>query len=184
MNFRVNIFFFLVLYLLGLEHIFMQKCFLFWYIYISYSWFWDLKEELNQLWEFYGNVNWDFYALLRKNVQKNILLEFFSRIPMNPCRVSLKNTFSDMMKSISKRKYQVNFLEFLDNYIVRLIGLVGRVFANGPEDLGSIFGRVILKTFKMVLDTSLLNTHQYKVRIKGKVEQSWEMSSAFPYTSV
>ena len=36
----------------------------------------------------------------------------------------------------------------------------------------------------MVLDTSLLNTQQYKVRIKGKVEQSREKSSALPYTSV
>ena len=65
-----------------------------------------------------------------------------------------------------------------------LIGLVGRVFANGPRDLGSIPGRVIPKTLKMVLDTSLLNTHQYKVRIKGKVEQSRERSSALPCTSV
>ena len=48
-----------------------------------------------------------------------------------------------------------------------LIGLVGRVFANGPGDLGSITGRVIPKTLKMVLDTSLHNTQQYKVRIKG-----------------
>ena len=36
----------------------------------------------------------------------------------------------------------------------------------------------------MVLDTSLLNTQQYKVRIKDKVEQSRERSSALPYTSV
>ena len=33
-----------------------------------------------------------------------------------------------------------------------------RVFANGPGDLGSILGRVIPKTVKMVLDASLLNT--------------------------
>ena len=32
----------------------------------------------------------------------------------------------------------------------------------------------------MVLDTSLLNTQQYKVRIKGKVEQSEERNSALP----
>ena len=63
-------------------------------------------------------------------------------------------------------------------YYNRLIGLVGRVFANDPGDLGSIPGRVIPKTLKMVLDTSLLNTRQYKVRIKGKVEQFWERSSA------
>ena len=32
------------------------------------------------------------------------------------------------------------------------------------------------------LDTTLLNTQHYKVRIKGKVEQSNERSSALPYT--
>ena len=64
------------------------------------------------------------------------------------------------------------------------IGLVGRVFANGPGDPGSLSGRVIPKTLKMVLDTPLLNTQQYKVRINGKVEQSREKSSALPYPSV
>ena len=54
---------------------------------------------------------------------------------------------------------------------------LGRVFANGPGDLVSIPGHVIPKTLKMVLDTSLLNTQQYKVRIKGKVEKPWERSS-------
>ena len=44
----------------------------------------------------------------------------------------------------------------------RLIGPVGRVFTNGPGDLGSIPGRVIPKNLKM------LNTQQYKVRIEGK----------------
>ena len=66
----------------------------------------------------------------------------------------------------------------------QLIDLVGRVFANDPEDLGSIPVRVIPKTLKMVLDTSLLNTQQYKVSIKDKVEQSRERCSALPYTSV
>ena len=54
------------------------------------------------------------------------------------------------------------------------IGLGVRVFANGPGDPGSIPGRVIPKTQKMVLEASLLNTQHYKVRIKGKVEQSRE----------
>ena len=62
-----------------------------------------------------------------------------------------------------------------------LIDLVGRLFADGSGDWGSIPGRVILKTIKMVLDTSLFKTQQYKVRIKSKVEQSREMSSALPY---
>ena len=35
-----------------------------------------------------------------------------------------------------------------------LIGLVVRVFANDPGDLGSISGRVIPNTLKMVLDRS------------------------------
>ena len=40
------------------------------------------------------------------------------------------------------------------------------------------------KDFKLVLDFSLLNTQQYKMRIKGKVEQSWERSCALPNISV
>ena len=61
---------------------------------------------------------------------------------------------------------------------------MGRVFTNGPEDLGSIPDRIIPKALKMVIDTSLLNTKQYKVRIKGKVEKSRERCSALPYTLV
>ena len=64
------------------------------------------------------------------------------------------------------------------------MGLVGRAFANGPGDLDSIPSRVILKTLKMLLDTSLLNTQQYKVCIKGKVEHSSKRSSTLSYTSV
>ena len=44
-------------------------------------------------------------------------------------------------------------------------------FVNGPGDFGSISGRIISTTQKMVLDAALLNTQHYKVRIKGKVEQ-------------
>ena len=61
---------------------------------------------------------------------------------------------------------------------------MGRVFTNGPGDLCSIPGRVIPNTLHMVLDTYLLNTQKYKVRIKGKAEQSRERSSALPHTSV
>ena len=61
---------------------------------------------------------------------------------------------------------------------------MGRVFAYGPGDLGSIPGHVIPKTLKMLLDTPLRNTQQYKVRIKGKEEKSREKSSTLPYTSV
>ena len=41
------------------------------------------------------------------------------------------------------------------------IGIMVRVFVNGPEVLGSIPGRVIPKTQKMVLDASLLYTQHY-----------------------
>ena len=40
------------------------------------------------------------------------------------------------------------------------------------------------QTKKMVLDATLFSTQHDKVRIKGKVEQSWEWSSTLPYTSV
>ena len=91
-----------------------------------------------------------------------------------------------------RNEMQTAFIHFLSQkssfphiYIyIYDIGPAVRVFANGPGDLGSIPGRVIPKTLKMVLDTTLLNTQHYKVRFKGKVEQSWEWSSALPYTLV
>ena len=47
------------------------------------------------------------------------------------------------------------------SFVNRLIGLEGRVFANGLGDLGSIPGCVIPKTpLKMVLDISLLDTQR------------------------
>ena len=69
-------------------------------------------------------------------------------------------------------------------YIKPDIGIIVREFANGPGDLGSIPGRVILKTQKMVLDATLLNSQHYTVRIKGKVEQSREKGSTLSYTLV
>ena len=71
---------------------------------------------------------------------------------------------SKISRNVSNQKPEL----FLD----RLIGQVGRVFANGPGDLGSIPCLVIPKTSKMVPDTALFNTQQYKVHVKGKVEKS------------
>ena len=79
-------------------------------------------------------------------------------------------------------KYTVIYINYF--YSNRLIGIVGRVFANGPGDLSSVPGRVISKTLKMVLDASLLIPQQYNVRIKVKVEKSMERSHTLPYTSV
>ena len=61
---------------------------------------------------------------------------------------------------------------------------MSKVVANGPGDRGSITDRVIPTILKMVRDAALLNTQHYKFRIKGKVEQSREWSSALSYTSV
>ena len=61
---------------------------------------------------------------------------------------------------------------------------MARVFANGSGDFGSIPGQAIPKTQKIVLEASLFDTQHYKVRIKGKVEQSRERSSTLPYTLV
>ena len=74
---------------------------------------------------------------------------------------------------------------FTKDYSYQLpdIGMMVRVFVNGPGDLGSIPSRVIPKTQKIVLDASLLNTQNYKVWIMDK-EQSRERSSALSYTLV
>ena len=84
----------------------------------------------------------------------------------------------------SKQGDKQNKFIFITKHAMIHFGPAVRVFANGPGDLGSIPGRVIPKTLKMELDTTLLNTQHYKVRFKGKVEQSREWSSALPYTLV
>ena len=70
------------------------------------------------------------------------------------------------------------FLTVIDDIVVSSFHFhlfVSLTFSN------NLPGRVIPKTLKMVLDTSLLNTQQYKVGIKGKEEQSRENSSALHY---
>ena len=61
---------------------------------------------------------------------------------------------------------------------------MSRVFANGSGDRGSNPGRVIPKTWQMVLNAALLNTQHYKVGINGSVEQSRDWSGALPNTLV
>ena len=60
------------------------------------------------------------------------------------------------------------------------IGPVVRVFANGQANRGSIPGRVIPNTQKMILDASLLNPQHYKIWIKDKLEQSRKGVAPFP----
>ena len=55
-------------------------------------------------------------------------------------------------------------------YITPDIGIMVRVFANALRDLGSIPGRVIPETQKLVVGATLLKAQHCKARIKGKVE--------------
>ena len=65
------------------------------------------------------------------------------------------------------------------------LSLMGRVLTNDPGDLGSIPGHVISKTIKMVLDTPLLNTQQYKVvsRVKWSNTGKRVAASPLPWSS-
>ena len=66
-----------------------------------------------------------------------------------------------------ERKLGIFLLLLLLLLLLLYIGLVSRVFTNGPGDMGSIPGRVLPKTLKMVLDTSLtLNNIRYVLRVK------------------
>ena len=98
-------------------------------------------------------------------------------------KISHEKIWTWLRKRNLKRETQSLLIAAKNNAIrTNYINPMGRVFANGPGDLGSIPGRIIQKTLKIELDTSLLNSQQYKVRIKGKVEQSRERSSVLPYT--
>ena len=91
---------------------------------------------------------------------------------INHCRLfNAKSSFYIYIKYIWFDLVKFYSISTIVGYIIQH-GLGVRVFANVPGDLGSIPGRVIPKTQKMVLDASLLSTQHYKVRIKGKVEQS------------
>ena len=60
------------------------------------------------------------------------------------------------------------------------IGLMVRMFSNGLRDPGSIPGRVIPKTQKMVLNAILIITQHYQVRIKVKWSSSGKVVAPFP----
>ena len=70
-------------------------------------------------------------------------------------------TFDRETLSTPSRKFSLFII-----YLYLPTSLTCLAFTNGPGDLGSIPGRIIPKTLKMVLDTSLLNTPRYKVCIK------------------
>ena len=132
-----------------------------------------------QLWEhLYPELS--YYPPLKLSSLKNLEKK-------NLINNGFPNYIVDTEIKLFINKPEQHSLDYIINHkksIIPDIGLGVRVFANGPGDLGSIQGRVIPKTQKMALDASLLNTQHYKVRIKGKVEQSRERISALPYTTV
>ena len=75
----------------------------------------------------------------------------------------------------SRKSFNSNFYLPSKNLTIKE-SKISSIFANGPGDWGSIPGRVIPKTQKMVLNATLFNTQHYKVRIKGKVGQCREWS--------
>ena len=62
--------------------------------------------------------------------------------------------------------------------MTRAIGLMSRVFTNGSGHRSSIPSRVIRNTQKILLHAAFLSIQHYKVRVKSKVEESREWSSA------
>ena len=101
-------------------------------------------------------------------------------------KMYISNIFMKGM-NLSFPALYLQFMKYLD-YLMTGIPwgwIMSRAFANRLGDWGSVSGRVIPKTKKTVLDDALLSTQHYKVRIKGKVKQSLEWSSAlFPHPDV
>ena len=83
---------------------------------------------------------------------------------------------------IIPKQHTEHVFKFTQDKTYTDIGLRSRVFNIGPENQGSIPGRVLPKTKKWFLMPSCLTLSI--VRIKSKVEQSREWSSALSYTSV
>ena len=98
-------------------------------------------------------------------------------------RVSVSNSYDNNHYTTGTLPYTSNnLIQFTK--ITEQIVLIGQwvecsqmALETGVQSQGKSYQR--LK--KMVLDTSLLNTQHYKVRFKGKVEQSKERSCALPY---
>ena len=85
-------------------------------------------------------------------------LSFFSVCILNSVYQSICNTSSSILNIKSSQGKNCKPIVSCQIYIfiiyiyiyIQLIGLVGRVFANGPEDLGSIPDHLIPKTLKVV----------------------------------
>ena len=127
-------------------------------------------------------------------------MNLIKKIPVNENRILSrnmeylkKNKLKALQNIVAIFKIKYIFLGFL-----RFISRASRIFS--PSLLISCAIDMMVRVFansagfnprsnhtkdsKMVLDATLPNTQYYKVRIKGKVEQSRKWSIALPYNSV
>ena len=81
-------------------------------------------------------------------------------------------SFLSLSLSLSLFSLSLSLLVCVCVYIYIYFGLVGIVFTNGLGDRGSIPGRVILKTWKVVFDTFLFNTRHCKGKVELKRQRS------------
>ena len=120
-------------------------------------------------------------------VQTCLLFCFNLSVPVCPSGIFLSFAFFVVVSLYVLQDYfAIQVLYFCSGSLVkyrRNHGLVS-LWYKFTRFLGSIPCCVIPKALKMVLDTSKLNPLQYKVCIRGKVEQSRERSSLHPYSSV
>ena len=111
------------------------------------------------------------------------LKKFFRMLAYHQSKVVTMHVFNCIPFIVELTTFQEFHVQiFCESLAYHIISLMSRMFTSGLRDRGSIPGRVIPKSQKMVLDAVLLNTQHNKVRIKGKVEQSREWSSSLPYT--
>ena len=139
-----------------------------------------------------GNLNWVTAARETRNTWPRYAPSCHSRPkyilstgpgPLTNNHISF-SIYKFCCKNRSVEKDLFNKIIIYISFYLNLDPVMSRTFGNGPGDQGSIPGRVIPKTQKMVPDAPLLNTQHYKVKIKGKVEQSRERISVLLYTSV
>ena len=116
-------------------------------------------------------------------VRWHIVHCFHSVCDLKATQIYAQHSVTRWVRHLAETMWFITFKTSARLNHLRAIGL-NRVFGNGPGDRGSIPGRVIPKTQKMVLDVALLSTQHYKLRIKGKLEKSREWSCALLYTSV
>ena len=107
-------------------------------------------------------------------VNENYFNQFFNTHEIN------EKYSTTLLKHMTLRK----IISTSSSIHVPVIGIMVRVFVNCPETWVQSLVELYQRLKKMVFDTTLLNTPRYKVKIKGKVEQSRERSSALPYSLV